>query len=157
MLFKHTAPELTAEQSEQLAARDIRVVDGRAAGLEIEDDQLGGVRLADGTVVGCQALVVGPWMAARSEVLASLGVAALPHPMGMGEFIAADPTGQTSVPGVWVAGNITDLAATVIGAAAEGATAGAAINADLVAEDTRRAVTARREREVEALEPAPLV
>jgi SAM-dependent methyltransferase len=63
--------------------------------------------------------------------------------MGIGEFIPADATGLTDLPGVWVAGNVTDLSATVIGAAAQGVAAGAAINADLVAEDTRRAVKER--------------
>ena len=53
------------------------------------------------------------------------------------------PTGQTGVPGVWVAGNVTDLAAQVGGAAAAGALAGARINADLVAEETRQAVATR--------------
>ena len=43
------------------------------------------------------------------------------------------------------AGNVMDLSATVIGAAAQGVMAAAAINADLVAEDTRRAVIARRD------------
>jgi hypothetical protein len=43
------------------------------------------------------------------------------------------------VPGVWVAGNVTDLAAQVGAAAA----AGAQINADLVAEETRQAVAGR--------------
>jgi len=44
---------------------------------------------------------------------------------------------------LWVAGNVTDLAPQV-GAAASGAAAGAQINADLVAEDTRQAVAAHR-------------
>jgi thioredoxin reductase len=51
-----------------------------------------------------------------------------------------DGTGRTAVPGVWVAGNVADLAATVAGAASAGLLAGAAINNDLVAEDTRVAV-----------------
>src|SRR5206468_10455121 len=51
--------------------------------------------------------------------------------------------GLTDVPGAWVAGNVTDLSATVIAAAAQGVAAAAAINADLVAEDTRRAVNER--------------
>jgi len=41
---------------------------------------------------------------------------------------------------VWVAGNVADVRATVIVAAAAGLTAGAAINADLIAEETRAAV-----------------
>ncbi|WP_411157258.1 hypothetical protein [Nocardia terpenica] len=72
------------------------------------------------------------------------GLKAVEHPSGTGEHVPADPTGRTDVPGIWVAGNITDLSAQVGGAAAAGAFAGAQINLDLVAEDTRRAVTADR-------------
>jgi thioredoxin reductase len=91
-------------------------------------------------------VVVTPRFVARAEVLAALGLYPTAHPLGVGEFVAADPTGLTDVPGVWVAGNVTDLVAQVVTAAAEGATAAAAINADLVAEDTRRAVSARGKR-----------
>ena len=87
-------------------------------GLEITEDHLTGIRMADGTVVARQALAVGAPMVARAEVLVSLGVQPKPHPMGIGEFIPADAAGLTDVPGVWVAGNVTDLSATVIGAAA---------------------------------------
>jgi SAM-dependent methyltransferase len=45
---------------------------------------------------------------------------------------------------VWVAGNIADIKSQVVTAAAAGLTAGAAINADLVAEDVAAAVEARR-------------
>src|SRR6266568_8258800 len=105
VLFAHTGPALTDEQAQQLAARDIRVIDGRVAGLVVTDDHLTGIRMADGTVVPRQALVVSAPMVARSEVLVSLGPQPKPHPMGIGEFIAADAAGLTDVPGVWVAGN----------------------------------------------------
>ena len=62
----------------------------------------------------------------------------------MGEYIAADPTGRTEVPGVWVAGNVADIAATVPGSVAAGTLAGAHLNADLITEETERAVAARR-------------
>jgi hypothetical protein len=39
---------------------------------------------------------------------------------------------------VWVAGNVTDLLAQVFTAAAGGVAAAAAVNADLIDEDTRR-------------------
>jgi thioredoxin reductase len=55
--------------------------------------------------------------------------------------ILADPSGATSVPGVWVAGNLANIAAQVITSAAAGLTA-AAINGDLAAEDAKRAVGA---------------
>ena len=118
------------------------MVRGLVERLEIEDDRLVGVRLEDGAVVARQALVVGAPMVARSDVLASLGLQPAPHPRGVGEFYAADASGLTDVPGVWVAGNVHDISATVIGAAANGVTAGATINADLVAEDTRLSVAA---------------
>lgn len=54
--------------------------------------------------------------------------------------MVADAAGRTSVPGVWVAGNVTDIVAGVVQSAAGGVTAAAAINADLVEEDTRMAV-----------------
>ncbi len=145
MLFVHTAPQPTDAESEQLAACGISVIEGEVAGLVITDDRLTGVRLASGTVVPRQAVVVAPRFAARAGVLVSLGLATTEHPMGVGSHVAADATGLTAAPGVWVAGNVADLMAPVVGAAAAGYMAAAAINADLVAEDTRRAVTAYRD------------
>ncbi|MFF0529001.1 NAD(P)/FAD-dependent oxidoreductase [Nocardia amikacinitolerans] len=133
-----TAP--TPEEAVQLTARGVRLVEGEVASLVIADDRITGVRLTDGTVIEREVVAVGSRMVARAEFLAALGLRTSEHPMG--EFIAADPTGRTDVPGVWAAGNVTDLAAQVGTAAAAGATAGAQINADLVAEDTRHAVAA---------------
>jgi thioredoxin reductase len=144
-LFLHTAPEPTDEQWEELAAREIAVVDGEVAALEVTGDQLTGVRLASGRVVPTRALAVAPRFAGRGGIAADLGLATTEHPAGVGSQIVADPTGRTAVPGVWAAGNVTDLMAPVIGAAAGAVTAGAAINNDLIAEDTRLAVERRRD------------
>jgi thioredoxin reductase len=124
----------------RLAARGIRVVDGEVSAVVITDDHVAGVRLADGTVVPRQALAVAARMTARAGFLADLGLKASEHPSGMGAHIPADPAGRTEVPGVWAAGNVTDLSAQVGAAAAAGALAGAVINADLVEEETRLAV-----------------
>ena len=102
------------------------------------------MHLRDGTLVARQALVVTPRFVARSEVLANLGLGPTAQPLGVGESITAYASGVTDIPGVWVAGNVTNLMAWVVTAAAEGVSAAAAINADLVAEDTRRAVSARQ-------------
>ena len=142
-LLSHTMAPPTAEEAAQLAARGIRVVDGEVAALELAEDRLVGVRLRDGTVVSLKVLVVSPRMTARAGFLAPLGLRSSQHPSGLGEHIPADPTGCSDVAGVWVAGNVTDLAAQVGAAAAAGATAAAQINADLVAEDTRQAVAAQ--------------
>ena len=90
-------------------------------------------------------IVVAPRMVARSAVLSSLGIAPVPHPMGVGEYVAAGPMGLTDVPGVYVAGNVTDLMAQVVTAAAAGSAAGAAIHGDLINEETRQAVLRYRE------------
>jgi thioredoxin reductase len=71
-------------------------------------------------------MVVGAPMVARSHVLASLGLQTTPHQLGLGAFIRADATGLTDVPRVWVAGNVMDLSATLIGAAAQGVMAATA-------------------------------
>ena len=107
------------------------------------------MRLADGTVIGRQVIAVATRMVARAGFLGRLGLKPADHPMG--EYIPADTTGRTDVPGVWVAGNVTDLAAQVGSAAAAGAAAAGQINADLVAEDTRLAVDAYRERSAHAV------
>ncbi|MFE3758090.1 NAD(P)/FAD-dependent oxidoreductase [Nocardia tengchongensis] len=140
----HTNTPPTPEESEQLAARGIRIVEGEIASVEIADDRITGVRLTTGTVVPREILVAPTRMVARAPFLTPLGLTPIPHPMGAGEHIPTDPTGRTTIPGVWAAGNVTDLSAQVGNSAAAGAMAGAHINADLVTEDTRHAVEAHR-------------
>jgi len=141
VFLAHTTPPPGDEEAEQLAARRIRVVTGEVASVEIADDRITGVRLTDGTIVPRTALVVAPRMMARAGFLAGIGLRPQPHPAG--EHIPADPAGRTDVPGVWVAGNVTDPAAQVGTSAAAGALAAAHINADLVAEEARAAVAAQ--------------
>ncbi|WP_374066505.1 NAD(P)/FAD-dependent oxidoreductase [Actinokineospora auranticolor] len=124
---------LTDEQARQLAVRGVQVVEGEVAGLEVVGDRLTGVRLADGTVVARDAVAVASRMVARAGFLAGLGLRATEHPMG--ERVAADQVGRTAVPGVWVAGNVTDPSAQVGAAAAAGALAAAHLNADLITAD----------------------
>jgi thioredoxin reductase len=137
--FAHTRPP-TSEEAAQLAARDIPVVDGDVSALQIKDDRLVGVRLTDGTVIPREAVAVASRMVARSDVLTGLGLDAVEHPSGAGEYIPADAAGRTDVAGVWVAGNVTDLSAQVGAAAAAGAMAGAQIYADLITEETQAAL-----------------
>ncbi|MBK3590563.1 NAD(P)/FAD-dependent oxidoreductase, partial [Streptomyces sp. MBT57] len=146
-LFRHTGPEPTDEEYEQLAARGVAVVDGEVTGLEVADDRFTGVRLAGGRVVPREALVIQARFTARSAVLESLGLVPVAQEMGgevIGTYIPTDPFGATEVPGVWAAGNVTRLTEQVIGAAAAGLMAASAINGDLIGEDTRDAVEARR-------------
>jgi thioredoxin reductase/SAM-dependent methyltransferase len=137
-LLRHTGFELTDDEREQLAARGVAVVEGPV--VQWGD---GCARLAPGQELSLDALVVAPVFTARAAVLEQLGLTAVPVEYGghvLGSQVPSDATGLTAVPGVWVAGNVTDVRAQVIASAAGGLAAGAAINADLVAEDTRLAV-----------------
>jgi thioredoxin reductase/2-polyprenyl-3-methyl-5-hydroxy-6-metoxy-1,4-benzoquinol methylase len=147
MLLTHHGPAPTAEQAERLAARGITIVDGPVTGLEVNGDKLTGVRLAAGETVALDALVVAPRFTSRAGVLESLGLKPVEvelHGHAIGSQIPTDPTGATTVPGVWAAGNVADVHAQVIMAAAAGLKAGAAINADLIAAETREAVDFHR-------------
>jgi thioredoxin reductase len=142
-VLAHTAPELSGEQREQLSALGIAVVQGTVTQVEAGGSGLTGVRLADGTRVSLDALIVAPLMTARAELLAPLSLTPAEVAIGghvVGTQIEADATGRTSAPGVWVAGNLAAIQGQVITSAAAGLTAGAAINADLATEDAQRAV-----------------
>lgn len=145
-LFLNDVVEPTEEEWEQLAARSITVVEGKVQALAVTDDVLSGVVLATGKVIPMEAVVTGPRLEARSTVLESLGVPSVEHPMGVGRHVEVNPMGgATSVPGVWAAGNVADLMGQVMASAASGVMAGAAINADLIMEETKAAVRAARQ------------
>ncbi|MFF2052574.1 NAD(P)/FAD-dependent oxidoreductase [Leifsonia sp. NPDC058194] len=144
ILFANDLVVADDDEREQLEARSVRVVDGAVVAVESVDGRVSGVRLADGTVVPRATIAIGPRALVRLPFLAGLGLAVAEHPSGIGEHLPADPTGRTSVPGVWAAGNVTDPIAQVGAAAAGAAFAAAQLNMDLVQEDVERAVADRR-------------
>ena len=122
----------------QLLARAIGVVEGTIDQLVVDDeDHLRGVQLDDGCVIARDALFVPPRFVPNSTVLVDLGCDADPD-----GWVTVDPTGRTSVPGVWAAGNVVDPRAQVITAAGAGSAAAIALNADLVDDDVIQAVHA---------------
>jgi thioredoxin reductase len=127
VFFSHTGVVSGAERA-QLEARGIRVVDGEVVGLLIEDDQLVGVELSDGSVVPRTAVFIRPRNVPHPDgLLEALGV-----DVDAGGFAVVDRDGTTSTPGVWAAGNVVDPRGSVIAAAGAAATAAMAINANLV-------------------------
>lgn len=68
----------------------------------------------------CDAIVVSPNFRARAEFLAPLGLQPRPFQTGgevLGTLIPTEPTGATVVPGVWVAGNLSDAMAQIVSSA----------------------------------------
>jgi thioredoxin reductase len=136
--FAHTYV-LDDEEAARLAARGVDVVEGEVARLVVEDDRLTGVQLLDGRVVERSAVFVRPVNRPHADdLLARLGCE-----LDAQGFAVFDRTGRTSVPGVWGAGNAVDPRAQVVTAAGMGSAAAIAINADLVENDVRRAVSAQ--------------
>lgn len=142
VVLGHTDPP-GAEDRVGLEAMGIDVVDGEVVALEGEP--LTGARLADGTVVELDAVVVASRMVASSAVLADLGLEPVDHPTGMGASYPSEMAGGTTVPRLRLAGNVTDLTAQVGASAAAGVMAGAALHGELIQADLAARLAARAE------------
>ncbi|MBV2152674.1 NAD(P)/FAD-dependent oxidoreductase [Kitasatospora sp. SUK 42] len=138
VLLAHTL-ELTGAERERLAARGVRVVEGRIVRLVSDDGRLRGVELVNGQVVPREAVFVFPQPVPRDALLFGLDCARDDN-----GWVTTDRTGRTSVPGVWAVGNVADPRAQVVTAAGMGAAAAFALDHDLVAEEIDRAVAEHR-------------
>jgi thioredoxin reductase len=126
---------LTAAERSQLVARAIGIVEGTVKRVLVKDDHLCGVEMGDGRTIPRRALFVPPRFVPNNDLIVRLGC-----DIDQDGWVAADANGRSSVPGVWVAGNLANPRAQVITAAGEGSAAAIAINADLVDEDVLNAV-----------------
>ncbi|MGW3861800.1 NAD(P)/FAD-dependent oxidoreductase [Streptomyces sp. NPDC005047] len=131
-LFLHTVAEeeLTDDDLRRLAAAGVKVVPGEVAALRIEDDRLTGVRLADGSAHDRSVVFVAPRAVPQTGLMERLGAELQETPFGA--YAVVDPTGRTSVPGVWTAGNAMGFGEQVVHAASGGYRAAAAIVGDLI-------------------------
>ena len=138
--FLHTVAEeeLSDDDRRRLAAAGVVVVPGEVEGLRIADDRLTGVRLADGMTYDREVLFVAPRAVPRNGLLRQLGAELRETPFGA--YPVLDETGQTTVPGVWAAGNAAGFAEQVVNAAGAGHRAAATINGDLLMADLDAAV-----------------
>ncbi len=121
----------------ELAARAIGIVEGTVKQLLVREDRLRGIEMADGRTIPRDALFVPPRFVPNNSLIVGLGC-----DVDESGWPARDGSGQTTVAGVWVAGNLANPRAQVITAAGEGSAAAIAINADLVDDDVRDAVRA---------------
>jgi thioredoxin reductase len=134
-LFLHEVAEgdLSDDDLRRLAAAGVSVVPGVVADLVVEDDHLTGVRLADGSTHARSVLFTAPRPLPRTGLLEKLGADLDETPFGA--YPVIDPTGRTTVPGVWAVGNAMGFSEQVVNAASSGYRAGATINGDLLMTD----------------------
>jgi len=138
VFFPHTL-DVTGDERERLTARGVPIVDSMVRRLVVDGDRLRGVELAEGQVVARAAVFVFPRMVAHDTLLTDLGC-----DKDEDGWVITDPSGRTSVPGVWAAGNVASPRAQVLTAAAMGSAAAIAINQDLVDEEVAHAVERHR-------------
>lgn len=133
VLLRQPGSGLDDDAVARLAADGVEVVDGDVVAVTSVDGRLVGVELADARTVSLGALVVAPRFTIQDGLLHDLGLEIADHPSGLGQHVAAGPAGETSVPQVWVAGNVTDPTAQVVTAISQGNTTGARVHYDLLA------------------------
>lgn len=118
--------EVDRDHRDQLQARDITLVEVAEKSLVIDPrGALSAVELVDGRRVACEALIVRP-VQRQTALVERAGVAL--DPAG---YVSVDAYRQTSVPGIYAAGDLTTPVQAAILAAAAGMHAGAMVNHDL--------------------------
>lgn len=128
---------LTDSERERLSARGIAVVEGNIARIVSTQGRVTGIELAGGRIVARETVFVGPRFIPNDKLMKGLGCA-----VNENGWVTVDPAGETSIPGVWAAGNVVDSPAQLINAAGAGAKAAIAINHYLLERDVQCAVAA---------------
>ncbi|MGC5224467.1 NAD(P)/FAD-dependent oxidoreductase [Micromonospora sp. DT81.3] len=131
--------DLTPAELIRLTAFGVAVEHGFVSGLTGAPGSLDAIELTDGSAVTSDAAFIAPRQAPRDALLRSLGCQTDPAT----GLVGADGSGQTSVPGVWAAGNVVTPTAQVITAAGAGSATAIVINGWLLQQDLDAASVAR--------------
>lgn len=125
--------DLSDKDRDRLDRNGVRVIEAEVARLEGDGARPDRLRFRDGSHIPCTALFLMPFACAPSPLIAQLGCE-------LDEARGVVPTREyekTNVPGLYVAGDASRRVQFAVVAAAEGAMAAFAINAEFVAEATR--------------------
>jgi thioredoxin reductase len=120
--------ELDDDERGRLERADVPVVEREVAGVRGNRDALEAVLFADGGELAREGLLVHAPLRQRSSLPADLGAELTEK-----GTVDVDEFGQTTVPGLYAAGDVSALMPQVASAIAEGSRVAAVINADLVA------------------------
>jgi thioredoxin reductase len=131
-LFKAGEFELDMDLAEALARRGVQVESRPVTRLTGTAPDLDGVILTDGAMVPLDALFVASRATPAGPFVAQLGVETNETPLGW--MIHTEGLAQTSVPGVFAAGDIAKMPPSLSVAIADGAMAGIAVHRSLVFE-----------------------
>jgi thioredoxin reductase len=121
----------TPEEAARLKALGIPVHESPIARLETENGAVSAVRLEDGTLLPCRAFLLRPKQSQRVGFPAALGATLTEQ----GVWKTVDVFGQTEVPGLYAAGDASQVLPAVALAVSTGVLAGTGINGALAIED----------------------
>lgn len=138
----------STEQRQHLESNGIRLVEQKVRRLDAEEGRLSAIVFADGSRAECEALFFDTPSSGQSDLTQQLGCR-----FNRAGGVSCGKYEATSVPGVYVAGNIIRNVQLSIVAAAEGASAAFGINRALTREDFERRATGTAH--VEHTAPAP--
>lgn len=130
-LFAH-GMTLDEETLATLQRRGVRIETEQVVALEGEAPQLSAVLLADGRRIDLRALFVSARQQMASPLVEQLGCELDESPVGV--LIRVDAQKQTTVPGVYAAGDATVMGNITL-ASAEGVRAGVSLHHALIADD----------------------
>jgi thioredoxin reductase len=130
-LYNHWTDQITiftdghdvpADERRSLEARGVEIVDGKISALAHQDGVLTAVQIADGRSVEVHTLFAHPRSTPSSDVHETLGVQMAPSPVG--EIVKTDEKHQTTLPGVYAAGDLANPMSSLTVAIHAGAMAG---------------------------------
>lgn len=135
-LVLHAGVDATDPELDALRAAGVDVIDTEARRVVAGDDgRVVAVELADGEPLAADAVAVGGRFRPNVAPFTTLGLEPVEHMTGLGSAVEVGPTGETDVPGLYAAGNVTDPSEQVLHAAASGSRVGARISFDLASAD----------------------
>lgn len=145
-MFRQLSDRFTIILPEDLDGVRLEVDALRAAGVDVIEQavssivtgdwgRVAAVELHGGDRIDADAVVIGVRFKVQADAFRSLGLEPVEHPSGLGAVVGVDETGETSIPGLYAAGNLTDPSHQVLQAAAHGSRVGAVISFSLAHED----------------------
>ncbi|CAM3098405.1 NAD(P)/FAD-dependent oxidoreductase [Corallococcus sp. ZKHCc1 1396] len=135
-VFTHGSFTVPPEQRERLLHLGMRLEERKIRALHGKDGRLAEVELEDGTRVPRRILFSAPPQR-QPELVTRLGLA-----LDEQGYVKVNGVGETSLPGIFAAGDTTTRLQAAVMAASAGAVAGAMLNHGLAMEDADRSYTA---------------
>ena len=114
--------DLSADERAVLARRNVRLVEGKLSAVSHHDGHLTTLDLDTGESHAVDVLFAHPRNQPSASLHEALGLDITPHPLGY--VLKVDDRQETSMPGIYAAGDLTSMMASVTLASSRGAMAG---------------------------------